>query len=53
MVPKGVFDLAAAATAARAAGPAAGTAPDLTANLMCGLSGVEYLSTAPGGRWSS
>jgi len=48
MVPKGGFDLAAAASAPRAKTTAPGTAPDLTANLMCGLSGVEYLSTAPG-----
>ena len=46
VVPKGVFDLAPAGS--NAAASAAGTAPNLTANLMCGLSGVEYLSTAPG-----
>lgn len=48
MVPKGAFELAAGASAPRAAAPAASSAPDLTPNLMCGLSGVEYLSTAAG-----
>jgi hypothetical protein len=47
MIPKGTFDLAPAVTNTAVA-TAPGGAPDLTANLMCGLSGVEYLSTAPG-----
>lgn len=49
LVPKGGFTLApAVATIAAIKAAPASSAPDLTANLMCGISGVEYLSTAPG-----
>ena len=47
MVPSGDFTLNMPPAAAKVA-VAASAVPDLTANLMCGLSAVEYLSLAAG-----
>lgn len=48
LVPKGTFDLAPAKPLTKKVAGATNAAPNLANNLMCGLSGVEYLSLAGG-----